>query len=207
MTLQEILKSQGLNDEQIDKVVGEMKQNKIFTTNLENADIRYNDLKSKLDTKIAEHTEASNLIETLKKNNANNEALQGQVSEYESKIETLQSELEQTKVNSALKIALLEANVTDVDYLTFKVKEKGKVEIGEDGRIKGIDDTISSLKTQYPRHFRTASGSKRIEEKRLPDDEGGDKGLTKKELLSKSYAERQQIYQEAPDKFNEIINS
>lgn len=207
MTLQEILKSQGLNDEQIENVVGEMKQNKIFTTNLENADIRYNDLKSKLDTKTAEHTEATNLIETLKKNNANNEALQGQVGEYESRIEALQSELAETKVNSALKIALLEANVTDVDYLTFKVKEKGKVEIGEDGKIKGIDETIESLKTQYPQHFSTASGGKKIDEKKLPDDEGGDKGLTKKELLSKPYAERQRIYQEDPDKFNEIMKS
>ena len=207
MTLQEILKSQGLNDEQIEKVVGEMKQNKIFTTNLENADIRYNDLKSKLDTKTAEHTEAANLIETLKKNNADNEALQGQVSEYEGRIEALQSELAETKVNSALKIALLEANVTDVDYLTFKVKEKGKVEIGEDGKIKGFEDTLASLKTQYPQHFSTASGGKKIEEKKLPDDEGGDKGLTKKDILSKPYAERQQIYQEDPDKFNEIMKS
>lgn len=206
MTLQEILKSQGLNDEQIEKVVGEMKQNKIFTTNLENADIRYNDLKSKLDAKTTEHTEAANLIETLKKNNANNEALQGQVGEYESRIEALQSELAQTKVNSALKIALLEANVTDVDYLTFKVKEKGKVEIGEDGRIKGIDETIESLKMQYPQHFSTASGGKKIDEKKLPD-ESGDKGLTKKDILSKPYAERQKLYQEAPDKFNEIMNS
>lgn len=206
MTLQEILKSQGLNDEQIENVVGEMKQNKIFTTNLENADIRYNDLKSKLDTKTAEHTEATNLIETLKKNNANNEALQGQVGEYESRIEALQSELAETKVNSALKIALLEANVTDVDYLTFKVKEKGKVEIGEDGKIKGIDETIESLKTQYPQHFSTASGGKKIDEKKLPD-EGGDKGLTKKDILSKPYSERQKLYQEDPDKFNEIMNS
>lgn len=206
MTLQEILKSQGLNDEQIEKVVGEMKQNKIFTTNLENADIRYNDLKSKLDAKTTEHTEAANLIETLKKNNANNEALQGQVGEYESRIEALQSELAQTKVNSALKIALLEANVTDVDYLTFKVKEKGRVEIGEDGRIKGIDETIESLKMQYPQHFSTASGGKKIDEKKLPD-ESGDKGLTKKDILSKPYAERQKLYQEAPDKFNEIMNS
>lgn len=207
MTLQEILKSQGLNDEQIEKVVGEMKQNKIFTTNLENADIRYNDLKSKLDTKTAEHTEATNLIETLKKNNANNETLQGQVGEYESKIEALQSELAQTKVNSALKIALLEANVTDVDYLTFKVKEKGKVEIGEDGRIKGIDDTIESLKTQYPQHFSTASGNKKIDEKKLPDDDGSDKGLTKKDILSMPYAERQKLYQDDPDKFNEIMKA
>lgn len=41
MTLQEILKSQGLTDEQIQTIVGEMKQNKIFTASEENLDIRY----------------------------------------------------------------------------------------------------------------------------------------------------------------------
>ena len=40
MTLQEILKAQGLTDEQIEKVVGEMKQNKIFTASEENLDTR-----------------------------------------------------------------------------------------------------------------------------------------------------------------------
>ena len=44
MTLQEILKSQGLSDEQIESVIGEMKQNKIFTVSEENLDIRYGKL-------------------------------------------------------------------------------------------------------------------------------------------------------------------
>ena len=41
MTLQEILKSQGLSEEQIQKIVGEMKQNKIFTASEENLDGSY----------------------------------------------------------------------------------------------------------------------------------------------------------------------
>ena len=39
MTLEEILKSQGLSDEQVKTITGEMKQNKIFTTNEENLDL------------------------------------------------------------------------------------------------------------------------------------------------------------------------
>lgn len=170
MTLQEILKSQGLSEEQIEKVIGEMKQNKVFTTSLENADIRYNELKSKLDTKTAEHTEAANLIETLKKDNANNESLQGKVTEYESKITQLNQELEQTKIDSALKVALYGAKASDVDYLLFKIKEKGEeIKLDDKGNVKGIDDIISSLKTQLPAQFETESkGGKKIEPIPLP---------------------------------------
>ena len=35
MTLQEILKAQGLTDEQVEKVVGEMKQNKTLIHDME----------------------------------------------------------------------------------------------------------------------------------------------------------------------------
>ena len=37
--------------------------------------------------------------------------------------------------------------------------------------------------------------------------DGNGDGMTKKELLSKPYTERQRIYQENPDLFNEIMNS
>ena len=58
--------------------------------------------------------------------------------------------------------------MTDVDYLTFKIKEKGEVKLGDDGKIKGIDDTIASLKTQFPQHFASDS-KKKIDENKLPD--------------------------------------
>lgn len=140
MTLQEILKSQGLTDEQIEKITGEMKQNKIYLSSDENLDEKYKGLQSQLESKSKEHQEATALIEQLKKDNAGNEGLQTKITEYEGKIEQLQSELEQTKINSALKVALLEANVTDVDYLTFKIKEKGEIKLDEKGAIVGIND-------------------------------------------------------------------
>lgn len=207
MTLQEILKAKGLSDEDIQSVIGEMKQNKIFTASEENLDIRYGKLKGDFDALTKQHGESTSLIEQLKKDNAGNEGLQQKITDYEKTVADLTKENEQLKVDSALKIALLEAKVTDVDYLTFKIKEKGEVKLGEDGKIKGIDDTIAALKTQFPQHF-TSESKKKIEENKLPNgDDGNGDGMTKKELLSKPYTERQRIYQENPDLFNEIMNS
>lgn len=86
MTLQEILKSQGLSEEQIQKIVGEMKQNKIFTASEENLDIRYGKLKTDFDSLTKQHGESTALIEQMKKDNAGNEALQGKITEYETKM-------------------------------------------------------------------------------------------------------------------------
>lgn len=171
MTLQEILKAQGLSDEQIEKVVGEMKQNKIFTANEENLDIRYGKLKGDHENLTKQHSEATALIEQLKKDNKGNEELQGKVSGYESTIEALQKENEQLKIDSALKVALLEAKVQDVDYLTFKIKEKGEVVLDDNGKIKGIDDTLAALKTQFPNQFVAEHQQLEIDPQPLPEGE------------------------------------
>ena len=206
MTLQEILKAKGLSDEDIQSVIGEMKQNKIFTASEENLDIRYGKLKGDFDNLTTQHGESTKLIEELKKSNAGNEGLQNKITEYETKVQNLEKELQQTKVDSALKVALLEANVTDVDYLTFKIKEKGEVKLGDDGKIKGIDDTIAALKTQFPQHFASES-KKKIDENKLPNGEEHKDGFTKKDILSKPYAERLKMYQENPEQFNQAMNT
>lgn len=206
MTLKEILKAKGLSDEDIESVVGEMKQNKIFTASEENLDIRYGKLKGDFDNLTKKDAESTQLIEQLKKSNAGNEGLQQKITEYEGKVQSLEQELQQTRIESALKVALLEANVTDVDYLAFKIKEKGEVSLGEDGKIKGIDDTIAALKTQFPQHF-TSESKKKIDENKLPGSDDGHDGLTKKDILSKPYAERQKIFAENPDLFREVMNS
>lgn len=206
MTLQEILKAKGLSDEDIQSVIGEMKQNKIFTASEENLDIRYGKLKGDFDNLTTQHGESTKLIEELKKSNAGNEGLQNKITEYETKVQNLEKELRQTKIESALKVALLEANVTDVDYLTFKIKEKGEVKLGDDGKIKGIDDTIATLKTQFPQYFASES-KKKIDENKLPNGDDKGDGWTKKDILSKPYNERLAMYQENPEAFNKAMQS
>lgn len=209
MTLEEILKSQGLSDEQVKTITGEMKQNKIFTSSEENMDIRYNKLKGDFDNLTAQHTESTNLIEQLKAGTKDSEKLQGQITNYETQISQLQEQLKQTQLESEIKVALLAAKASDVEYMTFKLKEKGELELNDEGHIKGIDDKIAGLKAQFPAQFGTESGNSKgqvIEENKLPTSEKRD-SLTKEELLKKPYAERQQFFNENPEAYKEIMKS
>lgn len=204
MTLQEILKSQGLSEEQIEKITAEMKSNKIFTAGEENLDIRYKDLQEKHKTKEKEHQEATALIEQLKKDNAGNDVLQGKITQYETTVADLQKQLEQTKIDSALKIALLEAKVQDVDYITFKVKEKGEIKLDDNGKIKGIDDTIAALKTQFPNQF-TAEGQRQVEPQKLPgNDNNPASGITAEQFSRMGYQSRLKLKQEHPDVYAQM---
>lgn len=204
MTLEEILKAKGLNDDDVKSVIGEMKQNKIFTASEENLDIRYSKLKTDHDNLTKQHGESTALIEQMKKDNAGNEALQGKITEYETKIATLNAELQQTKVDAALKLALLEAKVVDVDYLAFKFKEKGEIKLDENGKIKGFDETIAALKTQFPNQFSTET-KKKIDEHRLPDGEQDNRhGITQEQFDKMGYQERLRLYNENPDAYNEF---
>ena len=181
MTIAEILKAKGLDDAVIKEIQEDMKSNKIFTASEENLDIRYGKLKTDHDGKIAELTEAQNLIAELKKSTKGQEDLQGKITAYESQVQQLQAELEQTKLDSAIKVELLSSKALDVDYLTFKLKEKGELALDENGKIKGWDDKIAALKTQFPTQFE-GSGGRRYEEHRLPDDPDPQRGSEPKSL-------------------------
>ncbi len=75
MTFSEILKAKGLSDEDVKAIVGEMKQNKIFTSGEENLDIRYSKLKTDYDNLKSQHGESTALIEQMKKDSTDNAEL------------------------------------------------------------------------------------------------------------------------------------
>ena len=205
MTLQEILKAKGLDDASIESVIGEMKQNKIFTTTHENMDVRYPKLKTDHENLTAQHTESTKLIEQMKSDTKSNEALQGKITGYETTIAQLQAKLKETQMDAAIKVALLGAKAMDVDYMTFKLKEKGELELDEQGNIKGIDDKLAGLKTQFPNQFESGAMQKEIQQHKLPDrkPEGN---MTKAEFLRKPYAERAAFANENPEAYNTIMN-
>ena len=202
MTLQEILKSQGLSDEQIEKVTGEMKQNKIFFADEENLGIRYKKLKDDHDALTKQHGEATTLIEELKKGSKGNEQLQSKITAYETQVAELQSELQRTKVESAIRIALLSAKAIDVDYLTFKLREKGELKLDEQGNIKGIDDMLAGLRIQFPNQFESAS-QKKIDEHKLPDGDDA-KRISQEDFNKLGYQDRLKIFNENPELYAEL---
>lgn len=207
MTLQEILKAKGLDDESIESVIGEMKQNKIFTTSHENMDVRYPKLKADHETMTAQYGESNKLIEQFKVDAKNNEALQGKITSYESTITQLQEQLKQTQLDAAVKVALLGAKAMDVDYLTFKLKEKGELELDEQGNIKDIDDKLAGLKTQFPGQFESSATQREIQQQKLPKREDSNNGgMTRSEFLRKPYAERAAFASENPEAYNTIMN-
>ena len=205
MTLQEILKAKGLDDESIESIIGEMKQNKIFTASEENMDIRYSKLKADHDSLTAQHSESTKLIEQMKSGAKDNEVLQGKITSYESTIATLQQQLKETQMDAAIKVALLGAKAMDVDYLTFKLKEKGELELDDNDQIKGIDDKLAGLKTQIPAQFESAGSGKQIDPQKLPDRKENGNGMSKSEFLKKPYAERAAFQAENPEAYNTIM--
>lgn len=139
---------------------------------------KFDNLQALLDGKDSEIANANTLIEQMKKATKGNEELQGKFTKYEQENEKLQAELQETKLKAAIKVALLSEKAVDIDYLTFKLneklKEKGEsLELDENENIKGWDDKLSGLKTQFPTMFESASaGGKKYEENKLPTGEG-----------------------------------
>ncbi len=150
MKLTEILKAQGLNEEQITEVQNSMKENKIYTTSLENVDVRYEKLQEqKKQLEEASKTYEKQLKE-LSKNNSDNEELKKQLEQlqlsnkktkedYENKIASIQFDyaLEgaltsaKCKNNKALKALL---NLDEVKY--------------QEGKLEGLETQLESLKTE-----------------------------------------------------------
>ena len=206
MTLQEILKAKGMSDEDIEATIGEMKQNKIFTASEENLDIRYKKLKDDHDALSAQHGESTKLIDQLKAGTKDNEALQGKITSYESTIAQLQAENAQIKLDAAIQVALMGAKVTDVPYLTFQLKQKGELELDDQGNIKGIDDKLAGLKTQFPAFFETAGSGKQIDPQKLPDrTPPGGKTVTKEEFNKMGYASRVQLKESDPELYGQLM--
>lgn len=200
MTISEILKAKGVSDDVIKGVLEDMKSNKIYTASEENLDIRYGKLKTDHEGVTKQLGEANSLIEELKKSNKGNEGLQQKVTAYETQVQQLQAELEQTKIDAAIKVELLASKALDVDYLTFKLKNKGEaLTLDENGKIKGWDDKIAALKTQFPTQFE-GTGKKNVVENKLPNGDE-ETAMTKNDILKKPYAERAKIFEENPEAF------
>ena len=207
MTINEILKARGLDDTAINGVLDDLKANKLFFSSEENMDIRYGKLKTQHDGLNQQLTKANALIETLKKSTKGQEDAQQKITAYEQQVQTLQAELEKTKILSEAKFQLKDAGALDVDYLLFKLQEKGELALGEDGKIKDWDDKLAGLKTQMPTQFESkAAGKKNIIENKLPDEQGGGDALTREALLKKPYAERMKLYSENPEAYKTAMS-
>lgn len=149
---------------------------------------KHDALQAMFDGKDKELSAANTLIDGFKKSQKDNEAIQGQITTYQDQVKQLQSQLVQTQIDSGLKIAFMEAGGIDIDYLIYRAKNgEKKPELGEDGKIKGIEDIVSGMKTSSPNQFKKASGIK-VEENPLPSgNERKDEPQTLADALRMQY--------------------
>lgn len=102
--------------------------------------------------------EANTTIETLKKDNADNAALQGEVKKYKDRVTQLETAAANTQKEYALKDKLKEAGVVDADYIIYKQGGLDKFTFDKDGKPIGIDDIVKPLKESAPHLFKTEPG-------------------------------------------------
>ena len=109
-----------------------------------------------------------------------------------------------------MKLGLLSENAQDVDYLAYKLREKGELELDDSGNIKGWDDKVAGLKTQFPQQFGgngkngkgAYDGYKPIDD----DTHHPNDGLTKESILKMPYAQRAQLMQDNPEGYNAAMH-
>ena len=200
-TINEILTARGLDETTVGNILNDLKENKLFFTSEENMDIRHGKLKAQYEGQGKQLEEALATIETLKKSTKGQEDAQKQIAEHEAREKALLEELEKTKVLSEARFALNDAGALDVDYLLFKLQEKGELALDEHGKLKDWDDKLAGLKTQLPTQFESKSGKKNILENKLPGENDGGDAVTRESLLKMPYAERMKVYTENPEAY------
>lgn len=170
---------------------------------------KYDALNDLLTGKQTEIDKANGLIEELKKGSKGNEELQSKISKYETEtIPQLQKQLNEIKINAALKVGFLSAKALDIDYLTFKVNEKLKaegkaLELDENENIKDWDGILSGLKTQFPTQFE-ADANKNIDPNPLPNTNHNSGGVTQEQFNKMGYQSRLKLKQEQPDVYAQM---
>lgn len=187
MKLNELLKANGIEDEQIEKIVAGMKENKIFTSAHDNMDVRYPKLKGDYDELMAE-------IEELK-GKAKKDV------DYKAEADRLKQELAESRKESAVKLELLKAGVKDIDYIMFKASDLD-IKLDEDGKVKGISDILDQLKTQFPSQFEH-SQLKKVEENKLPKVPETPQ-ITKEQFNRMSYHEKNELYNTNKKLYDEL---
>lgn len=194
------LEDLGLTKEQIDRVMDENgKDIEAEKEKATTATAELEDVKKQL-------KEANSTITDLKKSNADNEALQAKVKEYEDTIKTQKADYEakvrNLTLDSAIEKALSNAGAKHIDLLSTKI-DREKLKIETDGKVTGLDEQISAYKESYKDLF-----TPKIEG-RDPNNNGGGKPPVNNPWSKEHFNLTQQakILRENPELANQLKNS
>ncbi len=206
MNFNDILKAQNLTDEQINNITAKMKEEKIYTTSLENADERYTKLKGQKADLDEQIKTANATIEDLKKNNKDNEALQKTIQDHETTIENLKKESAQKDFNYALDSALKDNKCKNAKALKALL-DLDNIKFNE-GKLEGLEGQLTALKesdgylfdTSNPAPGNTGGTGNH------PRVGGGTGAVTKADILKMPYSKRVEFYNNNKEEFNRLMN-
>jgi len=171
---------------------------------------KYDTLQNDFTSKSEELKKANELINSMKNEKGNTDELNAKIKEYEKEVENLKQQNASLQLENALKYALKDVGGIDIDYLVFKAKEhKPVMEIGEDGKIKDIDNLIKDLKTSIPTQFKSDDDNEDGDYKKVFDPlkpKNGQKGntVTKEQFKKMNYEERMNIRKENPELYEQL---
>lgn len=139
MKFEELLKKQDLTNEQVNAILSGMKDNKIYTTSLDNADVRYNKLKDDKKDLETQLGKANNTINELNKLKIDNEDLKSKIGNYETEKANYEKILADKDFNYALDKALAGYKCKDTELIKSLIKRD---------KIKFEGDNVIGLKEQ-----------------------------------------------------------
>lgn len=205
MEFKELLKAQSLTDEQINNITAKMKEEKIYTTSLENADERYTKLKGQKADLDEQIKAANTTITELKKNNKDNEALQQTIQDHETTIENLKKESAQKDFNYALDSALKDNKCKNAKALKALL-DLDNIKFNE-GKLEGLEGQLNALKesdgylfdTSNPAPGNTGGAGNH------PRVGGGAGAVTKADILKMPYSKRVEFYNNNKEEFNRLM--
>ena len=145
--LKEILKNCGVEEEKVNEIVKAMNEAKIYTTNLENADVRYNKVQEQKKQLEEASKNYEKQLKELSKNNADNEELKKQLeqlqlsnkemeADHKKEMEKLQFDFELDKGLTSSKCKNNKALKALLDMNSIKLEE---------GKLTGLQEQIEAL--------------------------------------------------------------
>lgn len=164
MNFEELLKAQGLTEEQIAKITAGMSENKLFLTSDENLSERYSRMKEQRDEARSQLKERDEQITALgtqitEKDQAlseNQEAL-ANIDDLKAQLEAAQNEKSEFARNIKLEKILEKAGVSDIEYIKWKLEKDGALEVDENGEFTKVENTLKDYQTSLPNYFPTVS--------------------------------------------------
>lgn len=162
---------------------------------------RLNDKNADIDELKAEITNRDEQIAKLHDSVKDDSELQKELDELKDKNAEWQTKYQESQLNNAVKLAVAkDANDAD-DILAFINKDE--LELQDDGKVKGLDKAIESLKESKPYLFAESKPSGRT-----PDDgKNVNGGITQEEFNNMSVAERTNLFVNDRKTYDTLINN